>query len=45
MGPLPDMKGAILAFAVVCALIGVALAYGVPWLWGLVKPLLHAVTA
>jgi hypothetical protein len=25
--------------------IGCALAFGLPWLWSLIKPLLHAVTA
>lgn len=25
--------------------LAVALIYGVPWLWGLVKPWLHSVTA
>lgn len=33
---------ALLIFGVV---MGVVVAYGVPWLWGLVKPLLHAITA
>jgi len=29
----------------VCIAIGVGLAFAVPWLWQLVKPLLHALTA
>jgi len=31
--------------AIAGAVIGVALAYVVPWLWGIVKPLIHALTA
>ena len=45
MGPLPDMKALMAAFVVVGVLVGVALATGLPWLWGLLKPLLHALTA
>lgn len=26
-------------------LVGLLLAWGVPWLWGLIKPFLHMVTA
>jgi hypothetical protein len=42
---LPDLKGFIVALIVVGVALGVVLAYGVPWLWSLVKPLLHAITA
>lgn len=41
----PDIDRFIAYLAVVCVIVGVALAFGIPWLWSLVKPLLHAVTA
>lgn len=42
---LPELKGFFTALIVVGVVIGFALTFGVPWLWGLVKPLLHALTA
>lgn len=43
-----DLSGAILSFAIVCAVIGGAimsvLFYVVPWAWQMVKPWLHAIT-
>lgn len=42
---LPDLKGFFVSLVVVGVVIGVAVAYGLPWLWRLIKPLLHAVTA
>lgn len=42
------LDGAITAFMVVSGLIGAAimavLFWGVPWVWDIVKPWLHAVT-
>lgn len=42
---LPDLKGFFIMLVVVGVLFGVALAYGIPWLWSVLKPLLHAATA
>lgn len=42
---LPDLKGLFVGLVVVGAVIGAAITYGLPWLWRLVKPLLHAITA
>ncbi|MFA5662394.1 hypothetical protein [Castellaniella sp.] len=43
-----DLSGAITAFMVVCGVVGAAimavLFWVVPWLWGLIRPWLHAVT-
>ena len=43
-----NLDGAIAVFMVACGLIGAAimatLFWGVPWVWGLVKPWLHVVT-
>lgn len=39
------MMGAFIAVIVVTASATAALIFGVPWLWSVVKPLLHAVTA
>ena len=41
---IPDLKGMFVAMAIVCIVIGVALAYAIPWLWDVLKPLLHAMT-
>ncbi len=35
----------VAALLVIGVLVGLLLAYGVPWAWALVKPLLHALTA
>ena len=40
-----DMTGFLIACVIVGAVIGVALAYLVPWLWSFIKPLIHALTA
>jgi len=40
-----DLTGVFLTIAVVCVVIGIALAQGLPWLWNIVKPWLHALTA
>jgi hypothetical protein len=40
-----DLTGLLVFLIVVGVLIGLALAYGVPWLWGLIKPLIHGATA
>ena len=42
---IPNLDGLFVAAAVACIAIGVALAYAVPWLWSLPKPLIHALTA
>ena len=42
---LPDLDGFFIGLVVIGVVIGVAIAYGLPWLWHLVKPLLHAITA
>lgn len=39
------MLAAMIAVAVIAAAATAALIFGVPWLWGLLKPLLHAWTA
>jgi hypothetical protein len=39
-----DFTGFFIALFVVGALVGAAAVYGVPWVWGLIKPLLHEVT-
>lgn len=49
MGQLPEMRGALVVFALaVCALLfasaGWAIAWIFPWLWSLVRPWLHVVT-
>lgn len=39
----------ITAFMIICAIVGGAVvafcAWGIPWLWSLIKPWLHMVTA
>lgn len=41
-----DDIAVMLGFLVVIGIvIGVALSIGVPWLWGLLKPWMHALTA
>lgn len=42
---LPDLKGALVGLVIIGVAIGVAIACAVPWVWRLVKPLLHAITA
>ena len=38
------MVGALIACVVITASVTTALIFGIPWLWGLIKPWLHAVT-
>ena len=45
MGPLPDFKGLVVGFGVVCVVVGAALAFVLPWLWNLIRPWIHALTA
>jgi len=40
-----DFAKSIILLALVCVAIGALLAYAIPWLWSLLKPLLHAMTA
>jgi hypothetical protein len=40
-----DATGALVALIFVGIVIGLAAAYVVPWLWSLLKPLIHALTA
>lgn len=42
---IPDLRGFFAALVVIGVVIGVVAAYVVPWLWALIKPLIHAVTA
>lgn len=42
---LPDLKGFFITLIVLGAAAGMAAAWLVPWLWGLVKPLIHTLTA
>ena len=42
---IPDLKGFFIMLIVFGVLVGLLLAWGVPWLWGLIKPFLHMVTA
>ena len=39
-----SMVHAMIALAVCTFVLGVALALGLPWLWGILKPWLHTVT-
>lgn len=41
----PDLKGFIAGLVIAGIVVGVALAFIIPWLWGVVKPILHAITA
>lgn len=41
----PDFSGLLAALVLMGVLIGLGVAWGVPWLWALLKPLLHAATA
>ncbi|MCB1909977.1 MAG: hypothetical protein KDH15_21660 [Rhodocyclaceae bacterium] len=47
MGPLP-LEGAFRAMAIAILAVGIAIGaalfVGLPWLWSLLKPWLHAVT-
>lgn len=45
MGQLPEMRGLFVTLIVACTLLGVALGYAIPWLWSIVRPLIHALTA
>lgn len=45
MGNLPDLKGLVIGFAVVCVALGAALVFALPWLWSFIKPWIHALTA
>ena len=40
-----DLGGFFLAIFILGAACGGVLFFALPWLWGLVKPLLHALTA
>lgn len=40
-----DMTGAFIAMLVVGALAGILLCKALPWVWSLIKPWLHALTA
>lgn len=44
-GLADELVRLIVAVAVIVASLVIAGTYGVPWLWSLVKPWLHAVTA
>lgn len=39
------ITGLVIAGIVIGIVIGAATSVGVPWLWGMLKPWLHAVTA
>lgn len=39
------MATAMVVIAVISAAVTVALIFGIPWLWSLIKPWLHQVTA
>jgi hypothetical protein len=39
------LDGLFPAIVVVCIAIGIVAAYVAPWLWSLLKPLIHALTA
>ncbi|MCW5666463.1 MAG: hypothetical protein KIT35_21745 [Piscinibacter sp.] len=45
MGQLPEMKGAFTALVLVCLAVGAGMGKLLPWLWQIVRPFLHAVTA
>lgn len=40
-----DWWGLVIGLVVFGIAIGCALAFGLPWLWSILKPMLHAVTA
>lgn len=40
-----DFRGLFIAIALVGAGVGIALMLALPWIWALIKPLLHAATA
>lgn len=40
-----DLTAALVAFVAVGVVIGLVLSFAIPWLWGVVKPWLHALTA
>lgn len=35
----------VVVFAAICVGLGAALMVAIPWLWSLIKPLIHALTA
>lgn len=40
-----DFKGLFVGILIVGIVVGVALSLLLPWLWGVLKPLIHALTA
>lgn len=40
-----DLGGAFLFLFIVGIIVGLFLTIGIPWLWSILKPLIHAVTA
>lgn len=45
MGPLPEFGiRHMLGFLFVALVLGGALSHILPWLWGMAKPLIHALT-
>jgi len=40
-----DFTGLFIGIAIVGGIVGAVLAYGIPWLWSLIKPWIHALTA
>jgi hypothetical protein len=40
-----DFARSIIWLALIAAAVGAALAIGLPWLWSLIRPWLHMVTA
>lgn len=44
-GYLPDLTGFFAALVVLGVIVGAVLAVGLPWLWSVIKPFIHALTA
>lgn len=44
-GYLPDLTSFFIGLIIAGFLLGVVTAYGVPALWGVVKPLIHQITS
>ena len=40
-----NFGGFIIGLLIVGAVFGAVLAYGVPWLWDFIKPIIHSLTA
>lgn len=40
-----DLDGIVTMLIVIGVIVGVVLAYGVPWLWDFIKPIIHSLTA